>query len=196
MRISTLSALTLLVIASPATALLLDQEPSNNSVSTATTQLTPIAAVNADVGRFSFEVGGGDTDYIGIGGLFAGDVVTVSTTPMVDAPDFQVPDTIVGIFDSAGNELCIGDDAWNNDLDNFPTGYGSLCRYEIDADGDYYVGVTGFTPTPFDGNHSEEGIFSMTITVTALPEPGALLQLASGLLGLAVLDGRRRRRRD
>ena len=194
MRIVFLSVLTLLVIASPAAALLTDQEPSNNSMSTATIQLVPSAGLSVDAGEFSFFVGGGDTDFVGIGGLIAGDVVTITTTPMVDAPDFEHPDTIVGLFNSTGTELCIGDDAANNDLDNSPKGFGSLCRLEISADGDYFVGVTGFSTIPFDGAHNEEGIYSVTVTVTsALPEPGLLLQLAAGLLGLVALDKRRRR---
>ena len=193
MRILFLSVLTLFVIASPAAALLTDQEPSNNSMSTATIQLVPSAGLSVDAGEFSFFVGGGDTDFIGIGDLIAGDIVTISTTPMVDAPDFEHPDTIVGLFNSTGTELCIGDDAANNDLDNFPMGFGSLCRLEISADGDYFVGVTGFSIIPFDGAHIEEGIYTLTVTVTAaLPEPGLLLQLAAGMLGLVALDKRRR----
>ena len=69
---------------------------------------------------------------------------------------------------------------------------GSLCRHEIPADGDYFVGVTGFSPDPFDGSHLEEGRYTLTVTVTAVPEPGLLLQLASALLGLVALDKRRR----
>jgi hypothetical protein len=190
MRFHFLPALTMLVIALPATALLTDQEPSNDSISTAAIQITLPLAVNVDGGLLSFAAGGGDVDFVGIGGLFAGDIVTVTTTPLVDPPDFEVPDTIVGLFNSNGVDLCIGDDAFNNDLDNFPTGFGSICRLEIPADGDYFVGVTGFTSVPFDGTHFEEGIYSLT--VTALPEPGLLLQLASGLLGLLAIDQRRR----
>jgi hypothetical protein len=194
MQILFLSVLTLLAIASPAAALLADLEPSNNSMSTATIQLVPSgSAVEVDGGRLSFFAGGGDIDFIGIGDLIDGDVVTITTTPMVDAPDFEHPDTIVGLFNSTGSDLCIGDDAANNDLDNFPKGFGSLCRLEISADGDYFVGVTGFSTIPFDGAHIEEGIYTVTVTVTAaLPEPGLLLQLAAGLLGLVALDKRRR----
>jgi hypothetical protein len=193
MRILLFSALALFVIASPAAALLGDLEPANNHMSTAVIQFTPSDVVTIEGGKFSLGVGGGDTDLVGIGDLFAGDAVTVSTTPLVDPPDFELPDTIIGLFDSSGSELCIGDDAWNNDLDNFPTGYGSLCRLEIPSDGDYFVGVTGFSPNPFDGTHLEEGRYTLTVTVTAVPEPGLLLQLASALLGLVVLDKRRRR---
>jgi hypothetical protein len=99
----------------------------------------------------------------------------------------------VGLFTDSGTVLCVGDDAYNNDLDQFPTGFGSLCRFEIAVDGDYFVGVTGFSAIPFDGAHFEEGAYSLTVTITAVPEPGVLLQLVSGVLGLAALQARRRR---
>jgi len=147
MQIAFLSVLTLLAIASPAAALLADLEPSNNSMSTATIQLVPSGgAVVVDGGRLSLFAGGGDIDFIGIGNLIDGDVVTITTTPMVDAPDFEHPDTIVGLFDSTERDLCIGDDAANNDLDNFPKGFGSLCplrrrphrRGQLHGHGDRY----------------------------------------------------------
>jgi len=193
MRISLWLALTQLVVASPAAALLSDQEPSNDSWLTAAIQIIPSTVVTAEGGKFSLAAGGGDVDFVGIGELFAGDVVTLTTTPMVDSPDFEIPDTIVGLFNSSGVELCEGDDAFNNDLDNFPTGFGSLCRFRITADGDYFVGITGFSPVPFDRQHLEEGDYSLTVSVTAVPEPALLSQLASALLGLAMLDKRRRR---
>ena len=188
-----ISMLTLVAIASPARALLTDQEPSNDSMSTAAIQMNANVIIESDTGFFIFTVGGGDIDYLGIGGLIAGDVVTVSTTPLVDPPDLEHPDTIVGLFNSTGTELCIGDDAYNNDLDSFPIGFGSLCRLEIPADGDYFAGATGFSAVPFDGAHFEEGAYALTVTIMPLPEPGVMLQLASGVLGLAVLRARRRR---
>ena len=96
------------------------------------------------------------------------------------------------MFSDSGATECVGDDAFNNDLDQFPTGFGSLCRFEIARDGDYFIGVTGFSPAPFDGAHFEEGKYSLTVNVTRLPEPGVLLQLVSGVLGLAALHSRRR----
>ena len=72
MRILFLSALTLLVIASPAAALLTDQEPSNDSMSTAAIQVTPSILLYTDGGTFSFSVGGGDLDFVGIGAQKAG----------------------------------------------------------------------------------------------------------------------------
>jgi hypothetical protein len=191
------STLLLVAIASPAAALLTDDEPSNNSIASASIQM-PIPpsenVVSADTGVLTFRAGGGDLDYLGIGGLLAGDVVNLSTTPLGDPPAFEIPDTIAGLFSDNGASECVGDDAFNNDLDQFPTGFGSLCRFEISADGDYFIGVTGFSPVPFDGAHFEEGKYSLIVSVTRLPEPGALLQLVSGVLGLAALRARRCRR--
>jgi hypothetical protein len=184
--------LMLVAIASPARAQLTDQEPSNNSIATAAIQMTGDVTMSSGVGVFTFGGGGGDTDYLGIGDLIAGDVVTASTTPLLDPPDFESPDTILGLFDSNETMLCVYDDAFNNELDEFPMGYGSLCRLEIPVDGDYFVGVTGFSAAPFDGAHFEEGPYAVTVTIMPLPEPGVILQLASGLLGLALLDKRRR----
>ena len=196
LRVLFLSVPLLSVIASPAAALLIDQEPTNNSVATAEIQVSIPPTENVvvvDAGILTFVVGGGDLDYLGIGGLLAGDVVNVSTTPLGDPPVFEIPDTIVGLFTDNGSSECVGDDAFNNDLDQFPTGFGSLCRFAIPANGDYFIGVTGFSANPFDGAHFEEGKYSLTLNVTRIPEPGVLLQLVSGALGLAVLNARRRR---
>ncbi len=195
MRNLFLSMLPLLAMAAPAGASLTDQEPSNNSVSTAALQLAPSATDGVTTGGGMLSLAAGDTDYVGIAGLAIGDIVNVSTTPLNDPPDFEIPDTIVGVFNSSGVVKCVGDDAFNNDLDQFPTGFGSLCRFEIDAAGNYFVGVTGFSANPFDGAHFEQGSYSVSVTITNLPEPGVLLQLASGVLGLAVLERRRRNAR-
>jgi len=187
--------LTLVLFASSAGALLTEDEPANNNIATAAIQMnipSNESLVIVDTGLLTFTVGGGDTDYLGIGGLLAGDSVKLSTTPLRDPPAFEIPDTIAGLFSANGAMRCVGDDAFNNDLDQFPTGFGSLCRYQILADGDYFVGVTGFSAIPFDGNHFEAGLYALTVDVTRLPEPGVMLQLASGVLGLAALRARRR----
>jgi hypothetical protein len=192
MRRALIWVVLLVAMASPARALLLDEEPSNGSVSTASTQVNPTAdAVTVAGGRLTLSPG--DVDYIGINTIVAGTIVSVSTVPLNDPPNFEIPDTIAGIFSSNGTVRCIGDDSFNNDLDAFPTGFGSLCRFRVESNGKYYVGVTGFSANPFDGAHFEQGAYSVTVTVT-LPEPGALLQLASGALGLALLRARRRAR--
>jgi hypothetical protein len=196
MRKLILSALILVVVEYPAGARLYEQEPGNDDIATANLQMIVPSDANVvmvDSGLLTFSNGGGDTDYLGIGGLHSGDIVEMVTTPLGDPPFFEIPDTIVGLFNDRGAVACEGDDAFNNDLDQFPTGFGSLCRYEIASAGDYFVGVTGFSPNPFDGAHLEQGLYSVTVSVTRLPEPGGMLQLASGALGLAVLRARRRR---
>jgi len=196
MRYVHLSTLLAAFMASPAAALLTDQEPLNNTIETAPIQMSIPAIENvatADSGLLTFKTGGGDLDYLGISGLLAGDIVNLSTTPLGDPPALETPDTIAGLFSAAGAMECLGDDAYNNDLDPVPTGFGSLCRVDIPADGAYFVGITGFSAESFDGSHFEEGLYSVTVTVTRLPEPGMMLQLASGALGLAAAQARRRR---
>jgi hypothetical protein len=191
-----LPTLIMVAVALPAGARLFEQEPGNDDIATANIQMTVPSDANvvmADSGLLTFSNAGGDLDYLGIGGLHSGDIVEVVTTPLGDPPFFEIPDTIVGLFNDSGAVACEGDDAYNNDLDQFPTGFGSLCRYEIPLAGDYFVGVTGFSPNPFDGAHIEQGLYSLTVSITRLPEPGVMLQLAAGGLGLAVLCARRRR---
>ena len=220
-----LATLMLLVLAAPAGAIITDQEPANDTVATAPILLSKTGPVTTDAGNLVLVAG--DIDFVGIAALSAGDVVTVTTTPLDDAA-FEVPDTIVGLFDSATTDpthmiLCRGDDTRNNDLDSCPgndcPGWGSLCRFSIPAPGDYYVGVTGWramlppgcdpalgecSSFPFDGGigpvpceESEGetftcGNYEVTIAVNA-PEPGVLLQLVSGGIGVAWLNRRRNR---
>ena len=227
-----LAALMVLTLAAPAGAIITDVEPANDSVATAPIQVIKTGPVTTDGGEL--ELVAGDIDFVGIAALNAGDVVTVTTTPLDDA-DLEVPDTMVGLFDSNTADptqaiLCLGDDISNNDLIVGPggssIGRGSLCRFGITAPGDYYVGVTGFrsasppgcdpaAPTghpdecssyPFDGGIGpipcEEsdgetftcGNYQVTIAVNFLPEPGLILQLVSGGIGLAWFKRRRNRR--
>ena len=228
MRSLSLAALMLLVLAAPAGAVITDVEPANDTVATAPIMISKTDPVTTDGGELVLVAG--DIDFVGIASLVAGDIVTVTTTPLDDA-DLEVPDTIVGLFNSSTTDpttmiLCMGDDTANNDLITGPgqssIGYGSLCRFGITAPGDYYVGVTGFrnetppgcdpavppgcTSYPFDGGigpvpcEESDGVtitcgnYQMTIAVTDVPEPAVLLQLVSGAVGLAWLNGRRNRR--
>jgi len=194
MKAVLLSTLTSVAIAMSAGARLSEQEPGNDGIATATIQIVVPPddnVVMSDTGLLILDAG--DVDYLGLGGLRFGDVVELATTPLGDPPFFETPDTIAGLFSDTGAQECVGDDAYNNDLDRFPTGFGSLCRIQIPVDGDYYVGVTGFSEIPFDGSHLEGGTYSLSVSVTRLPEPGAVLQLAAGALGLAALGARRAR---
>jgi hypothetical protein len=232
MRSRIFAALMVLILAAPAGAVITDVEPANDFVATAPIQFVKkTGPITIDGGELVLDAG--DIDFVGIAALSPGDVVTVSTTPLNDA-DLEVPDTIVGVFDSSTTDpthmiLCRGDDTENNELitqGQNSIGLGSLCRFRITAPGDYYVGVTGFRPKfppgcdpaaapghpdeceawPFDGGIGstacEEagptytcGDYQVTIAVNGLPEPGGILQLVSGGIGLAWLNRRRNRRR-
>jgi len=201
---------------------LLDDEPLNDSIGTATVQIAPSAAVTTDGGEFLLFFD--DIDYVGIGNLAVGDIVTVSTTPLDDV-GFETPDTFIGLFTSGGSRKCENDDVLNNELWNPPsTGLGSLCRFVIDSAGTWFVGVTGASDAPFEGSHFEFGNYELHVTINALvppsptgtpsatpsatpsvtptatptptptPEPGVMLQLVSGGIGLAWLQRRRNRR--
>jgi hypothetical protein len=207
-----LVALLALVLAAPAGAAIADQEPANDAIATAPISFNKTGPVTTNGGKLTLVAG--DIDFLGIAALVAGDVVTVSVTPLDDPPNLEDPDTIVGLFDSTTMILCRNDEAFNNSQSEIPPGSGSLCRFRITAAGDYYVGVTGFSDTPFDGAHGEDGDYEVTISVypgpvptptptptatptptpTPTPEPGALLQLVSGGIGLAWLQRRRNRR--
>ncbi len=170
----------LVLLAAPAGAVLFDDEGANDDISTAGIQVTMTALETVEGGTLALVAG--DLDYVGIESLFPGTIVEVSTMPMQGSA-FDAPDTIIGVFDAGGTAVCLNDDAFNND--DFE-GLGSLCRFLIDTAGDYYVGVTGFSPVPFDGNHSEAGDYVLTVTV--VPEPGMMLQLVSGVAGLLGLN--------
>jgi hypothetical protein len=215
-----------LVAARPAAAVLTDDEPSNDCIvasggcSGASIQIFPTAAVTTDGGVFTLV--DDDIDYLGIGSLVVGDIVTVSTTPLDDI--LSDPDTIIGLFNGSETEKCEGDDSVNNLL-GIPDGLGSLCRFEIDSAGTWFVGVTGFSTSPFDGDHIESGAYQLMVTInvmvvpptptatptstptatptvtptstptaTPTPEPGVMLQLVSGGIGMAWLNRRRNRR--
>lgn len=224
MRSRILAALMGLMLVAPAGAAITDVEPANDTIP-APVMISKTGDLTIAAGELVLDAG--DIDFLGIAALSTGDVVTVTTTPLDDAA-FEIPNTIVGVFDSSTTDpttmiLCRGNDTANNNLDNCPggecPGYGSLCRYLITAPGDYYVGVTGFRPKapggctpgvnctsfPFDGGIGATpcqesgptttcGNYQVTVTVNSLPEPGVILQLLSGSVGLAWLDRWRNRR--
>jgi hypothetical protein len=196
----------LVLLAAPAGAALTDDEPCNDAIapsgscpSGAPIQLVSLGAGVTTSGSDGFSLTFRNSDFFGITGLVAGDIVVVSTTPLEDPPFLQDPDTVVGLFDSATidpttERLCIGDDAFNTDLPPV-AGFGSLCRFEIQTAGTYFVGITGFDSdgTVFDDNHFKDGDYALTVTVISAPEPGGMLQLAAGVVGVWALNKRRLR---
>jgi hypothetical protein len=153
LRSGIFAALLASMLAAPAGATITDVEPANDTVATAPIQVVKSGGpVTIDAGELVLVAG--DIDFVGIAGLSAGDVITVTTTPLDDA-DLEVPDTVVGVFDSSTTDptymiLCRGQDTANNDLitgpAQTPIGYGSLCRFGVTVPGNYYVGVSGFRP--------------------------------------------------
>jgi hypothetical protein len=161
----------------PANSVLTDDEPSNDSMGTAASQIVPTAAVTTDGGEFTLTYVPGpgidDIDYVGIGGLADGDIVTVSTTPLGD-DDMFLPDTLIGLFNGSQTKKCEGDDSINNEL-VVPDGKGSLCRVKIDSAGTWFVGVTGASCLidPFDGSHCAAGAYQLVVTINALVPPSS-----------------------
>ncbi len=170
LRCSLPAALFLALLATrPAASRLTDLEPSNDSIGTAAVQIVPTAAVTTDGGEFNLVPD--DIDYVGIGNLAVGDIVTVSTTPLVDEL-FQQPDTFIGLFTSGESRKCENDDVNNNELWNPPsTGLGSLCRFVIDSAGTWFVGVTGASDPPFESPHFATGLYELHVTINALNPP-------------------------
>jgi hypothetical protein len=199
----------LIMLAAPAGAVLTDDEPCNDAIapsgpcpSGAPIQASSNGPGVKTWGSDGFSLSFLNSDFFGVAGLVAGDILVVSTTPLDDPPYFQDPDTVVGLFDSATidpvtERLCIGDDAFNTDLPPI-TGFGSLCRFEIQTPGTYFVGITGFDanggdPVFFDDDHFQSGDYALTVTVISAPEPGLMLQLAAGVVGVWALNKRRLR---
>ena len=158
-----------LLAARPAVSTLTDDEPSNNSIGTAAVQIVPTAAVTTDGGEFLLFFD--DIDYVGIGNLSSGDIVTVSTTPLDDVL-FEDPDTFIGLFTSGGSRVCENDDTNNNQLWMPPAaGLGSLCRFVIDSAGTWFVGVTGASDPPFESLHFETGSYELHVSINAINPP-------------------------
>src|SRR5262249_5187341 len=71
----------------------------------------------------------------------AGEALTAATSPAVGGASM---DTILRLFDAAGNELASNDD--------FNTLYSQIDDYLFSASGTYYIGVSGFPNFSYDPN--------------------------------------------
>jgi hypothetical protein len=125
------------------------------------------------------------------------------TAPLADLPTtFDVPDTVLGLFDSTGALIFQNDDAGNegehsvdpdlaSDNPNSSGGIlGSALRALIPADGTYYLAVTGFGDPDFTGSHGEAGRYALLVGV--VPEPATVLLIVVAGVGL-LLSCRHRR---
>lgn len=181
MRVALLG-LGLLLLTSPASALLMDLEPGNNAIGTTGIDIDVSGELTGDFGLLSLDPG--DVDFIGIDGLSVGDVITITTTPLED-PLLEDPDTVLGLFNAMGDLLAFSDDAPNDDA-TFD-GLGSLIRFVVDEAGMAFVGISGFGDTNFDGSHTEDGRYIVSITVFhETPEPGVLALFAGAAALLLV----------
>lgn len=111
--------------------------------------------------------------------LNAGDVFTAMTTPLDSGNDFNTPDTILGVFDSDGNEITVGDDGPSGPN---PSSRGSGVVFRAASDGVYTVKVTGYDDFDFVGAHTEVGGYVMTASV--IPAPSAWTLLVAALVSV------------
>jgi hypothetical protein len=133
-----------------------DDENANDEIGTAGIQISR-GANDPGVYVGTFNLTSSDVDFIGIGPLVAGDVITAVTTPLEDGA-FGDPDTVLGVFNTAGVRLAFNDDA---------NGWGSVIRYVVPADGDYFIAVSGLDDPTFQGFHNEQGSYLLAISVPA-----------------------------
>ncbi|HUS39077.1 MAG TPA: PEP-CTERM sorting domain-containing protein [Pirellulales bacterium] len=198
-----------------------DTEPNNDT--SAAADLVLLNATGAAVSVVQLEGPGGDVDFFALPGLKAGQVLSAMTAPVDDAADpfngtFDVPNTVLGLFD--GNGLLLSnDDAGDVGSGNAllfglgsdePLGQilGSALRAVIPQDGNYFLAVSGFDDLDFDGlvagnnPHGEIGNYALLVSVFGdpgngggvVPEPTALGLASLGLLSLAFVGWRKRRR--
>ncbi len=117
----------------------------------------------------------GDVDLFAFTGLEAGQNYLAETF----AGDSGVaPDTVLGLFDNAGNIIATDDDG----------GLGTLSQMEVTVpdNGTLVLGVSGFSDFGFTGQHAQTGSYALTLQAVTIPEPSgvvllALLLAASGL---------------
>lgn len=105
------------------------------------------------------ELGDRDVDFWRINSESAG-ILEIN----IDSSSFDAVDTVATLFDEEGNRLAINDDT---------DGLDPLLRYQISANTDYYLGVTGYGNENFDpfalGSGSGGDTGEYTINSTRLP---------------------------
>jgi hypothetical protein len=162
---------------------LVDDEDANDSVDTAGIQTPREADPSAYVGEFN--LGASDVDFVGLGPLVEGDVITAITTPLEDG-SFNSPDTALGVFDAAGDLLLFNDDAGDS-------GFGSGLRFTVESDGPHFLGVTGWEDDDFMGFHDEEGDYALTFSVLPVLLPNSPPDCSTAIADPAQLRSPNRR---
>jgi len=163
MRKLIFAILLMLFSASPVWAsTIADVEDANDAVATAPIQIAPEPDPNAHVGVL--HLGIGDVDFVGLGPLAVGDVLTAVSTPLES--DFYSPDTVLGVFDAAGHRLKFNDDSPG-------VGFGSALSFEVSAEEVYFLAISGYGDPTFQGFHGESGDYALTVSVLPAPSSNA-----------------------
>jgi len=140
-------------IASPVVA---EQEP-NGSAAVNGTSISAVDTANAQAVALGSAVSA-SIDPLGDDDIFAV-TLTAGVTVEVDAETASsgVPDTMIAVYDSAGNQVAFNDDF---------TGRESRVEFTPDADGTYYILVTSWDG---DGPDGTTGHYDLTITQLDTP---------------------------
>ncbi|QDU58097.1 hypothetical protein [Aeoliella mucimassa] len=183
--ILSLASMLLVFGATAAQAAIIETE-SNNTLATA--DVIDLAGATADAGVVNLTAG--DVDVFSID-LEVGDFLGVNTYGVGSVPPGDSPNTVVGLFDSAGELLLLDDDGGQ--------ALGSNFTYLSSTADSFYIAVTGYPDGQaaplgstfgaagvFDGSHTAAGPYLFTVSVLPqqVPEPASCLLVAGGLLAL------------
>ena len=178
-------------ISTPSQALLVDAEPGNDELETTPVALDGDVDHDSDSGVLALVPG--DVDLYKLTSLTVGEIVTVATAPF-EGTEFEVPATILGLLDSAGELVALGTlPAQNQDLPEGETlrGASSLLRFRIAADGDYFVLVGGASEGEGGfADHEQNGRYVLSIHVTdpVTAPPSSDDEPANDTIATAALD--------
>jgi hypothetical protein len=129
----------------------------------------------------------GDVDYFEIP-LLAGDFVVAQ---LVTVPSSPSSASALGVFDPGANLV-----AYDLYAPNVLSGV-------VSSSGGWRVAVSGYPDVgsvflgddgiPFNGTHTQQINYLLTLSLVPVPEPGGLLALGTGIAGLLSYSVRRRR---